>query len=334
MRHFLKAAVVLAMAMLLLAVVSSGTPVLAQQPKGPAIGHDRPTKPPLDVRRPKPPAPPAKHGEGPGKVPPKVPPHATPGSPAIERIKEFVKAHAGPWRELGKSVYDVAVAALSGNEPHLLSENRAALLSGNSPKLLSEISPNLLSGNKPEVLSGNKALLFSGNCVSILSNIKIEFCISGNGNGNHANAGGVSGPPPRLDSRPGPGMPGNQGPGPQPGMGMPGNARESGARSAAGNGSARNARESGARSEPGNGDAGSQSAAGNEKCPGCPGCPGIRALARSREWECPGCPGIRGRVRNNRLVVRSKGPAVLGHVRGRVTSISPARSVLGGLGWL
>ena len=156
MRHFLKAAVVLAMAMLLLAVVSSGTPVLAQQPKGPALGMiAQPSRRWTSGAETAPTA--AKPARG-RKVPPKVPPHATPGLPRSSKSRNSSR-HAGPWRELGESVYDVAVAALSGNEPHLLSENRAALLSGNSPKLLSETAPNLLSGNKLEVLSGDKALL-------------------------------------------------------------------------------------------------------------------------------------------------------------------------------
>ena len=204
MRHKFNAAVV-GMLVLLTVVIFSAPQAFSQEPK-PARATAKPPNPARETHAMTPPA----------KIPfwPTTGPASRTVPPGLaERLKELAKAPFSQWQELARSVCDVAVNLLSGNVPHILSENKTELLSGNSPKLSAEINPTLLSGNKPEILSGNRTALFSGNRVSILSGIKFEIHIHGsgnnNGNGNGSN-NGSGGPgfragmsPPNMPGRPG-----------------------------------------------------------------------------------------------------------------------------------
>jgi len=109
--------------------------------------------------------------------------------PWVNKLKDLASPSKVPWDSVLKSVVDVAVKVLSGNETHLLSENEAELLSNNKPELfsgnrckfLSENQPKLLSDNKPAILSGNQTPILSGNHVSVLSGIRLEFRVDAGG---------------------------------------------------------------------------------------------------------------------------------------------------------
>lgn len=167
MRHNLKS-VAMVVFLFAAAVVLTGVQALAQQPAGPAAHQPR-------------------HLELPGAKlaakPHVVLPHAiAQPAAAIAKPKEVRGPQKPLWDRLLKSIVDVGIDLLSGNEAELLSNNEAELLSGNRAEVLSGNSPKLLSDNKPELLSRNQTLILSGNRISLRPQIKVEIHISNSGN--------------------------------------------------------------------------------------------------------------------------------------------------------